>query len=102
MSNAFFERPILNSPYEYPARHWELGEDKQPTQRIIDSRRRADQARNLEARAGVEPTHTDLQSHLFHRYQQVMNLLAKLPLRGASESPDYCVDNVHTSVATYA
>jgi type III restriction enzyme len=42
MNNAFFERPILNSPYEYPAHHWELGPDKQPTQRIIDSRRRAD------------------------------------------------------------
>jgi type III restriction enzyme len=42
MSNAFFERPILNSPYEYPAHHWELGSDKQPTQRIVDSRRRAD------------------------------------------------------------
>ena len=42
MTNAFFERPILNSPYEYPARHWELGPDKQPTQRIVPSRRRAD------------------------------------------------------------
>lgn len=42
MSNAFFERPILNSPYEDPARHWELGPDKQPTQRIVESRRRAD------------------------------------------------------------
>jgi type III restriction enzyme len=42
MSNAFFERPILNSPYEYPARHWELGPDKQPTQRVIPSRRSAD------------------------------------------------------------
>lgn len=42
MSNLFFERPILNSPYEYPARHWELGEDKQPTQRIAENRRRAD------------------------------------------------------------
>ena len=42
MSNIFFERPILNSPYEYPARHWELGEDKQPTQRIAENRRRAD------------------------------------------------------------
>jgi hypothetical protein len=40
--NAFFERPILNSPYEYPARHWELGPDKQPTQRIVDRRRRAE------------------------------------------------------------
>jgi type III restriction enzyme len=38
---AFFERPILNSPYERPARHWEL-EKGQPTQRILESRRRAD------------------------------------------------------------
>jgi type III restriction enzyme len=39
MTNAFFERPILNSPYEYPGRHWELDEEGQPTQRIIESRR---------------------------------------------------------------
>jgi type III restriction enzyme len=26
MSNPFFDRPILNSPYEYPRRHWELDE----------------------------------------------------------------------------
>jgi type III restriction enzyme len=42
MSNAFFERPILNSPYERPARHWELDADGQPTQRIIEDRRRAE------------------------------------------------------------
>lgn len=30
MSETFFERPILNSPYEYPRRHWELDEDGQP------------------------------------------------------------------------
>jgi type III restriction enzyme len=41
MDNQFFERPILNSPYEYPARHWELDKDGQPTQRIIEQRRRA-------------------------------------------------------------
>ena len=41
MSNAFFEKPILNSPYEYPNRHWELDEDGQPTQKIVDERRRA-------------------------------------------------------------
>jgi len=23
MENRFFEKPILNSPYEYPLRHWE-------------------------------------------------------------------------------
>jgi len=42
MSNPFFERPILNSPYERPTRHWELDDEGQPTQRILDSRRRAE------------------------------------------------------------
>src|SRR5580765_3696171 len=42
MNNQFFERPILNSPYEYPIRYWELDEHGQPTQRIIESRRRAE------------------------------------------------------------
>lgn len=42
MNNQFFEKPILNSPYAYPARHWELDEQGQPTQRIIESRRRAE------------------------------------------------------------
>jgi len=41
MDNRFFERPILNSPYAYPGRHWELDQEGQPTQRIIESRRRA-------------------------------------------------------------
>src|SRR5213594_2249591 len=42
MTNAFFERPILNSPYERPQRHWELDDQGQPTQKIIESRRRAE------------------------------------------------------------
>ncbi len=42
MDNEFFERPILNSPYEYPTRYWELDESGQPTQRIIETRRRAE------------------------------------------------------------
>jgi type III restriction enzyme len=42
MTNPFFERPILNSPYEYPTRHWELDASGQPTQRIIEKRRRAE------------------------------------------------------------
>jgi len=32
MENPFFEHPILNSPYECPARHWELDAEGQPTQ----------------------------------------------------------------------
>ncbi len=42
MSDPFFESPILNSPYAYPTRHWELDGDGQPTQRTIEKRRRAD------------------------------------------------------------
>jgi len=41
-SNPFFEHPILNSPYAYPSRHWELDKDGQPTQRIIETRRHAE------------------------------------------------------------
>jgi len=42
MDNSFFEHPILNSPYAYPARHWELDSQGQPTQQIIERRRRAE------------------------------------------------------------
>ena len=42
MTELFFERPILNSPYERPSRHWELDETGQPTQKVIDSRRQAE------------------------------------------------------------
>ena len=42
VSKLFFEKPILNSPYAYPSRHWELDKDGQPTQRIIDTRRLAE------------------------------------------------------------
>ena len=42
MVDQFFEKPILNSPYEYPAQYWELDEDGQPTNQIIARRRRAE------------------------------------------------------------
>lgn len=42
MSDQFFEKPILNSPYEYPSRHWELDAEGQPTQKIIENRRTAE------------------------------------------------------------
>ena len=42
MAERFFEDPILNSPYEYPQRHWELDAEGQPTQRVIESRRKAE------------------------------------------------------------
>lgn len=37
--NRFFSHPILNSPYEYPRRHWELDPAGQPTQQVVESRR---------------------------------------------------------------
>ena len=38
MNTSFFEKPILNSPYDYPARHWELDKGI-PTNKLIDKRR---------------------------------------------------------------
>lgn len=42
MAKPFFDRPILNPPYAYPARHWELDGQGQPTQQIVESRRRVE------------------------------------------------------------
>ena len=42
MRQDFFEQPILNSPYAYPGRHWELEKEGQPTNEIVNSRRRSD------------------------------------------------------------
>lgn len=42
MENDFFKRPILNSPYDYPRRHWELDPQGQPTRRVIENRRTAE------------------------------------------------------------
>ncbi|NTW54900.1 MAG: DEAD/DEAH box helicase family protein [Chlorobaculum sp.] len=42
MDNPFFDHPILNSPYDYPKRHWELDSSGQPTQCVIETRRRAE------------------------------------------------------------
>jgi type III restriction enzyme len=41
MSNPFFDHPVINSPYKYPSRHWELDDTGQPTQKVIQSRRGA-------------------------------------------------------------
>ena len=42
MNDRFFNEPILNSPYELPTQHWELDEERQPTGKIIKSRRSAE------------------------------------------------------------
>ena len=41
MTDRFFESPVLNSPYEYPARHWELDDERQPTNQVAEQRRPA-------------------------------------------------------------
>lgn len=41
MDDRFFSDPILNSPYGYPDRHWELDERGQPTGNLVEGRRKA-------------------------------------------------------------
>ena len=42
MSYAFFEKPILNSPYLCPSSHWELDSNGQPTNQKILTRRKSE------------------------------------------------------------
>ena len=42
MTADFFSQPILNSPYDYPGRHWELDETGQPTTALKEARRSAE------------------------------------------------------------
>jgi type III restriction enzyme len=42
MSNQFFTRPILNSPYTEPTKHWEFTPEGQPTGNPIGKRRKAE------------------------------------------------------------
>ena len=41
MSDQFFKKPILNSPYHRPTHHWDLDQNGLPTQKVIDQRRPA-------------------------------------------------------------
>jgi len=36
---SFFDSPVLSSPYHLPERHWELGPEGRPTDRILETRR---------------------------------------------------------------
>jgi type III restriction enzyme len=38
MTDLFFQRPIINSPYDYPGQHWQLDADGQPTNQIRRSK----------------------------------------------------------------
>ena len=40
MTDALFDKPILNSSYPYPASHWELDAQSQPTQQVVEKRMR--------------------------------------------------------------
>ena len=42
MTQQFFEKPILNSPYKIPAQHWELDKSGQPTNQLLNTRRPSD------------------------------------------------------------
>lgn len=41
MSDQFFKKPIINSPYKYPKNHWGLDDSGQPTEEVVASRREA-------------------------------------------------------------
>jgi len=61
VSTPFYEHPIQNSPYACPTRHWQLDADGQPTQLLIECRRRAEFVTPIpkpKKRKGVSQTKT--------------------------------------------
>ncbi len=38
MCTQIFKNTLLNTPYEYPGRHWELNEKGQPAQTVVEIR----------------------------------------------------------------
>lgn len=77
MNETFFEHPILDSPYEHPHRHWELDQDGQLTNRIIEIRRRSDviipRPKAEEAAAGKRSNDIEIERpfHLRHGTHQL-------------------------------
>ena len=84
MTDLFFERPILNSPYVYPGRHWELDAQGQPTQQIIEKRRRAEQvAAGRRATGQPSDEFTRQIEELQRLYEETERRMAQLQARQA-------------------
>jgi len=81
MPNPFFDHPILNSPYECPRRHWELDSQGQPTQRILETRRRA------EFITPIAEAHPKVRAYVKNH-----NLGLEVPYRYGSEIRKYLPD----------
>lgn len=56
----FFSNPILNSPYDYPRRHWETDNGNQPTGKIKEMRRPSSLCSPIPVTRGVKPRGDDL------------------------------------------
>ena len=81
MENLFFEKPILNSPYEYPLRHWETDSRRCHINWVIlDSDWEAEFCRVAEAHPKVKA------------YVKNHNLGLEVPYRYASEMRTYLPD----------
>ena len=83
LDNRFFTAPVLNSPYKYPDRHWELDPDGQPTQKIIELRRSADFITPIPKPKSRKPSST--QQHMVFDEGQDLS----------SEQQQYARDNIN-------
>lgn len=88
MSEAFFEKPILNSPYDYPERHWELDPSGQPTGKIDESRRKCDYVTPIPK--GKKKNKSDEELELFTQ--------EKVSVDGTEYDPMSIVNEVRTYV----
>ena len=63
---SFFDNPILNSPYEYPCRHWEMDADNKPTGKVIERRRKSSNRTPIAAPKTKGASEHGIQGDLFN------------------------------------
>jgi hypothetical protein len=82
MSDWWGDWSVLNSPYEYPGRHWELDSQGQPTQQIIIRRRRAEFA-------GIYPIEADFEAKVAVEFDRMIAAVVP-PVKSNPCPPPVC------------
>lgn len=92
MAQTFFEKPILNSPYQYPTRHWELDSSGQPNDMILQERRKC---------AYVTPVPKAKKNKSQDQAELAMEAPGGITVDGQTYDPRSIINEVRSAVDTW-
>jgi type III restriction enzyme len=92
MAQTFFEKPILNSPYQYPARHWELDSNGQPNDTVLPERRKC---------SYVTPVPKAKKSKAHGQAELAMETQGGITVDGQTYDPRSIINEVRSAVDTW-